>query len=236
MKLFISLNFEKKLARSATKDWTLKGAKLHASIGPASWMYNGYGLLVKVDMNGGVEGGKGNGGTAFVISKEKPFEECVTSDFAKLCKTVKVIPCSKCGKPAFDPKAVDTNRGGLCETCFVEAREVKEHKQKDASKPSKNILPKAIVDWATKNKFKKAYGGGYWSLDNGVLEIQVSNDSDGTTLYALPSVSIDEHGQEPLHKETFRDRVTGKTLDDFYKKVLDDNKQLLDHLKLESDL
>jgi len=29
------------------------------------------------------------------------------------------MPCKRCSAPAFDPSTVKTNRGGLCEACFV---------------------------------------------------------------------------------------------------------------------
>lgn len=33
--------------------------------------------------------------------------------------SVQIQPCNRCSAPAFDPQSVETNRGGLCEPCFL---------------------------------------------------------------------------------------------------------------------
>lgn len=40
-------------------------------------------------------------------------------DAERLLAGIQVTPCSRCSIPAFDPTSVQTNRGGLCETCFL---------------------------------------------------------------------------------------------------------------------
>lgn len=41
------------------------------------------------------------------------------ADVERLLAAVRILPCPKCSKPAFDPATVETNRDGLCELCFL---------------------------------------------------------------------------------------------------------------------
>lgn len=101
------------LKQTHTENWTTpEGYKLSASISPCAWMYPGYGLQIKVDL---IEGG----GCAYLANKEVKWEEATEADFDALVSRVRLKPCARCGKPAFDPAAHDTNRSGLCESCFM---------------------------------------------------------------------------------------------------------------------
>lgn len=87
------------------------GAKLTLEVSPCSWMYAGYGLQVEISMVGG--------GSAFIHNKALLFENATSADLESLFDSVRIVKCSRCGRPAFDHKAVSTNRAGLCESCFM---------------------------------------------------------------------------------------------------------------------
>jgi NMD protein affecting ribosome stability and mRNA decay len=48
------------------------------------------------------------------------FTEATETDVLTLLAQTKLTTCPRCGKPAFDPTVHETNRGGLCEECFVD--------------------------------------------------------------------------------------------------------------------
>ncbi|MDK9702470.1 MAG: hypothetical protein OEL20_04970 [Sulfuritalea sp.] len=100
------------LARVAvTRD--IDGHKLSLEVSPCSWLYPGYGLQVQITLHGG-------GGHAYIHNKELHFEKATMADLERMFDQVKLVPCKKCGKPAFDPATVDTNRAGECEECFMD--------------------------------------------------------------------------------------------------------------------
>jgi hypothetical protein len=80
-------------------------------VSPCSWMYPGHGFQIEVKMIP-------NGGTTHLRDKGLRFEDAGVADMERLFESVKVVQCS-CGKPAFDPTAVETNRAGKCEVCFM---------------------------------------------------------------------------------------------------------------------
>lgn len=87
-------------------------AKLTLVVAPCSWMYAGHELQVEVTMAGG--------GWAMIRDKRVKFQDATEADMQRLFDQVKVVTCSRCGKPAFDPTSVETNRAGLCESCHSE--------------------------------------------------------------------------------------------------------------------
>lgn len=86
-------------------------AKLSLQVDPCSWMYRNYGLQASVTMAGG--------GKATIMNKAVIFENASEADLQKMLDGVKITSCKSCGKPAFDPESVSTNRDGVCETCFM---------------------------------------------------------------------------------------------------------------------
>ena len=90
---------------------TVNDAALSLEVSPCSWMHVNYGLQVKITMDGG--------GVCYLINKSVRFADATIEDLNALFDKVKVVKCSRCGKPAFDQTAMDTNRGGLCESCFI---------------------------------------------------------------------------------------------------------------------
>lgn len=91
----------------------IHGSKLSLQVSPCCWMHRNYGLQVQVVLDGG--------GSVYLHDKELLFENATLADLERMFDKVKLIPCKTCGKPAFDPGSVDTNRGGECEQCFMAA-------------------------------------------------------------------------------------------------------------------
>lgn len=89
----------------------ISDVKLSLNVSPCSWMYQGYGLQVQVQMAGG--------GSVYLQNKAVAFEKATEEDLNRLFDKVTLTTCKRCGKPAFDPAANDTNRAGLCEHCFL---------------------------------------------------------------------------------------------------------------------
>lgn len=87
---------------------------LLASVSPCSWMHAGYGLQLRVE----IEGARGH---VFLHDKARPFEGATLKHALDMLAAVRIIPCKTCGQPAFDPAAVKTNRDGQCEVCFMQA-------------------------------------------------------------------------------------------------------------------
>lgn len=142
--------------RGRTFTHVVDGRELTATISPASWMYPGYGLQLRVTLPDA--GGGALGGDAYLHNKEvegsQPTEEQVMGLFrrAALCE------CSQpgCERVAFDPAVMHTNRGGQCEECFmtklqaqfdaVAAREAKKEAALDAKMKAKGFTHK-VVAW-----------------------------------------------------------------------------------------
>jgi len=85
--------------------------RLSADVSPCSWLNHDYGLQIQVTMAGG--------GNVCVIDKAVKFADATEADVRRLLAIVRTKPCSRCGKTAFDPESVRTNRQGLCEQCFM---------------------------------------------------------------------------------------------------------------------
>lgn len=54
------------------------------------------------------------------IRSAQPFRSATQIDIETLFHTVKLKKCTKCSNLRFDAKTVETNRKGLCETCFTQ--------------------------------------------------------------------------------------------------------------------
>lgn len=88
------------------------GVELAATVSPCSWMYPGYGLQITVLI-------KPEGGSGILLDKAISFEKATESDVKTLLDRVRTIPCKNCGKTAFDPTSISTNRESKCEPCFL---------------------------------------------------------------------------------------------------------------------
>ena len=101
------------LAKNHSFTFTVQGAELVATLSPCVWMYNmrlQYSVALKTPPYGKV----------IVRHPSLSLEDATEADALALCAGVKLKPCLRCGKPAFDPATVETNRGGLCEACFLD--------------------------------------------------------------------------------------------------------------------
>lgn len=87
------------------------GVALSLEVDPCSWMYLGYGLQASVTMAGG--------GNATLSDKGIAFKDATLEDLQRMLDQVGIVVCKTCGKPAFDPATVSTNRAGECEMCFM---------------------------------------------------------------------------------------------------------------------
>lgn len=92
------------------------GVRLEARVSPCVFMYPGYPLQLTVTLHGTV--GK-NLGTVYPIDRTKCSADFGDADVTQLLASVQIQPCNRCFAPAFDPRTVETNRGGLCEPCFL---------------------------------------------------------------------------------------------------------------------
>lgn len=152
------------LTKEHTKTWTVKGEDgrehtVEASISPCSWMYPGYGLQIRVS----VDGDTSNGGSDFRNLKGKEWDALTEADFDALCAEPLVLdPCPTPGCDGVrirgsrdtDPKSVaesmavhgikltkkkaqeDADAARLCEKCYLDRlnSEVKKSQAKRAKK------------------------------------------------------------------------------------------------------
>ena len=101
------------LPKTHSLTFTNDGAEFAANLSPCVWMYNTrlqYSVALKAFPHG----------TAIVRHPSLGLEDATEADALALCSGVRSKPCPRCGKPAFDPATVETNRGGLCEACFLD--------------------------------------------------------------------------------------------------------------------
>lgn len=119
--------------KKASVSREVAGAILTAEVSPCSWMYPNYGLQISVTMSDG-------GGKAYVHEKELAFGDATVGDMGRLLETIGVISCVKCGKPAFNPDTVKTNREKQCERCFMSElnAEFEKERKKQADRMVKN--------------------------------------------------------------------------------------------------
>jgi hypothetical protein len=122
----------------------IDGTEVSSWLPPYLWMYPNPTAKLAIDAR--IDGGKG--GSARLTS-DKLFSEVTEGDVRELLAKTKIIQCKKCGKPAFDPSGMDTNREGMCEQCFLE--KLNAEYKKAAAKESKR---KAAKD---KRMFTKGY-------------------------------------------------------------------------------
>jgi hypothetical protein len=92
------------------------GIRLEGEISPCVFMYPQYPLQVTVTLK------RHSGeslGVAYSADRSLTAETATKADVSRLLSAIQSTSCSRCSEPAFDPATVETNRGGLCESCFV---------------------------------------------------------------------------------------------------------------------
>ncbi len=127
---------------------TIGDITLKATISPCSWMHPDNGLQIQVQM-------LPVGGTAYLNDQSKPFNDFTEADMAAMLGTVKIVPCSRCGNPAFDPATVRTNLAGKCHPCLMadrdqeakafQERAAKRQKSKDEEMKGKGMTHRVMA-------------------------------------------------------------------------------------------
>jgi hypothetical protein len=105
------------------------GIQLEAEVSPCVFMYPGYPLQVQVTLK--LKSGD-SAGSAIVVDHTLNAKTATQADVKRLLASVRVAPCTRCTTPAFDPSTVETNRNGLCETCFMSVLDAKWAKEQEA--------------------------------------------------------------------------------------------------------
>jgi hypothetical protein len=126
------------------------GAILTAEVSPCVYFYDNYPFQISISIE------NGNRGNAIKSDSSVDKTNITEVQVVALLNTVNILSCHRCNAPAFDPETVKTNRGGLCEKCFVDeiskefAKEDKRLKlnaqKKDAQAKAKGYLFK-VVAW-----------------------------------------------------------------------------------------
>lgn len=92
------------------------GLMLSGEVSPCVFIYHPYPLQVTVSLR------RHTGeslGVAYTVDRTKNAKTYTEADVERLLASVQVIACRRCTNPAFDPRTIETNRAGLCESCFV---------------------------------------------------------------------------------------------------------------------
>jgi hypothetical protein len=92
------------------------GIRLEGEVSPCVFLYPQYPLQVQVSLLCEPDTPLG---IAYAVNRTLTAETATDADVSALLAAVLTMPCTRCSEPAFDPTTVDTNRGGLCESCFV---------------------------------------------------------------------------------------------------------------------
>lgn len=91
--------------------------KMSGAVSPCVFMYHPYPLQVEVTLRR--HAGE-SFGVAYAVDRTKNAETYTDADVERLLASVRVTACRRCTNPAFDPRTVETNRAGLCESCFLD--------------------------------------------------------------------------------------------------------------------
>lgn len=101
--------------RTYTRDLG-NGVTLEAQVSPCVFMYDRYPLQVTVRL---LRHPGDQLGDAYAVDRELTAQTYSDTHVRSLLDAVRVAPCTRCATPAFDSATVETNRGGLCEACFL---------------------------------------------------------------------------------------------------------------------
>src|SRR5262245_7385133 len=91
------------------------GVRLEGRVSPCVFMNPGYPLPVQVALQ---HDGKSLG-VAYAVNRAKEADTYTDADVEALLADICISPCLRCASPAFDPETIQTNRSGLCESCFL---------------------------------------------------------------------------------------------------------------------
>ncbi|MEJ7590672.1 MAG: hypothetical protein WKF77_03930 [Planctomycetaceae bacterium] len=89
--------------------------KLQARISPCVFMYKNHALQVEVAL---MRDDGTSLGSAYAENPDTTAQKATDADVRRLLDAVRIVACHRCSAPAFDPSTIQTNRAGLCESCF----------------------------------------------------------------------------------------------------------------------
>lgn len=92
------------------------GVSLVAEVSPCVFMYPRYPLQLTVTLRGSAGQLLGQ---VHPVDRTKHASTYTDYHASRLLANIRITPCPRCSTPAFDPASVQTNRGGLCEPCFM---------------------------------------------------------------------------------------------------------------------
>jgi hypothetical protein len=92
------------------------GLILEGEVSPCVFMYPGYPLQIRVTLRRKPGESLGD---AYAVNRSKTAATATEADAARLLEHIRIIPCRRCAAPSFDPNTIETNRAGLCESCFL---------------------------------------------------------------------------------------------------------------------
>jgi hypothetical protein len=107
------------------------GYMLEGEVSPCVFMYPGYPLQIRVTLR------RKDGeslGDAYAVDRSRTASTATEADVARLLATIRIIPCRRCAASAFNPATIDTNRAGLCESCFLRDLEAKFARAQEAER------------------------------------------------------------------------------------------------------
>lgn len=93
------------------------GVSLEGRVSPCVFTNRGYPLQVQVTLK--LPDGTPSG-VAYAVNRSLTAESATDADVVRLLEGVSTRPCSRCSVPAFDATTIETNRGELCESCFLD--------------------------------------------------------------------------------------------------------------------
>ena len=110
----------------------LDGAmQLQARISPCVFMYKNYALQVEVTL---LRDDGTSLGSATAQNPDKTAQTATDADVCRILDAVRIVACHRCSAPAFDPSTIQTNRAGICESCFLDDLRQKSAKAQDAER------------------------------------------------------------------------------------------------------
>ena len=92
------------------------GVNLEGEVSPCVFMYPGYPLQIRVTLRRNPGEPLGH---AYAVDRLKTADTATGADVRRLIARTRIVPCLRCATPAFDPATIETNRTGLCESCFL---------------------------------------------------------------------------------------------------------------------
>ncbi len=174
------------------------GLCLEARISPCVFMHESYPLQIQVTLM------RHNGerlGQAHVVDGTKTGATYTDEAVRRLLESIRIVPCPRCSTPAFDPATVQTNRGGLCEMCFLadlksRCAAAEEAEQQAMVARDRRMKRKGMVVRVT--AWVHPEGGGDDYLVDWYLDWQPTHEQVAVQLREEGSIILDDYQIVPL--------------------------------------